>query len=298
MDRVSKLFYDKDFKIAYLEKKGVAFQDWFVELAGYAFGSDFEPVRPYGNQGDRKCDGRRVSTGTIFQCYAPDKISDTKVISKIDEDFCGAKANWTDFMNVWVFVYNDNRGIAPSIASHIDKLRIDNPNIKIEIWAEPNLYKLFGMMKDDAKRMMFGLAPNQSTVNNLVFDDIVHVIDALQKQEPAHSGSFPPAPSPEKLQRNNLSQSSAGLLSLGRTKARLVETYFKKAGSADLGEKIAEAFNNRYYELKQETDDADKIFTGLCNFAGNYETTKEQVAVFAILAYFFDNCDIFEDLTE
>lgn len=298
MDRVSRLYYDKDFKIAYLEKKGVAFQDWFAELAGYALGSDFEPVKPHGNQGDRKCDGRQVSTGTIFQCYAPESPLNNRAISKIDEDFNGAKAKWTEFMKVWVFVHNNQGGVPVTIIAHLDKLRNDNPDIDIDIWSRPQLYKLFMMMSNDETRLMFGDVPNQSTVNNLVIDDIVPVIDALQKQEPDHSNLFPPAPSPEKLQRNNLSQSSAGLLSLGRTKIRLVETYFKKSGSADLGERIAEAFNNRYNELKMETDDADKIFTDLHKFAGSYETSKEQVAVLAILAYFFDNCDIFENPTE
>ena len=71
MDEVQEAFYRLGFRVAFLEKKGTEFQDLFVRLAGYAFGPDFEAVRPYGKQGDFKCDGRRVSTGTIFQCYAP-----------------------------------------------------------------------------------------------------------------------------------------------------------------------------------------------------------------------------------
>ena len=76
--------------VAFLEKKGTEFQDWFVKLAGYAFGSDFEAVRSYGNQGDLKCDGRGVSTGTIFQCYAPEQMKAERLNRKIDQDFCGA----------------------------------------------------------------------------------------------------------------------------------------------------------------------------------------------------------------
>ena len=59
-------FYQLLCRVAFLEKKEAEFQDWFVKLASHAFGPDFEAVRPYGNQGDLKCDGRRVSTGTIL----------------------------------------------------------------------------------------------------------------------------------------------------------------------------------------------------------------------------------------
>jgi len=41
MDSISEAFHAKDFQIAFLKKKGTAFQDWFMELAGHAFGSDF-----------------------------------------------------------------------------------------------------------------------------------------------------------------------------------------------------------------------------------------------------------------
>ena len=69
MDEVQAAFYRVLFRNAFLEKKGTEFQDWFARLAGRAFGSDFEAVRPYGRRGDLKCDGRRVSTRTVFQCY-------------------------------------------------------------------------------------------------------------------------------------------------------------------------------------------------------------------------------------
>ena len=71
MDEVQSAFYQLRFREAFLEKKGTEFQDWFVRLASHAFGSDFEAVRPYGKQGDLKCDGRRISTGTIFQVLCP-----------------------------------------------------------------------------------------------------------------------------------------------------------------------------------------------------------------------------------
>ena len=45
MDEVQAAIYRLRFREAFLEKKGTEFQDWFVRLAGYAFGADFEAVR-------------------------------------------------------------------------------------------------------------------------------------------------------------------------------------------------------------------------------------------------------------
>ena len=115
MDAISELFLTLHFRIAFLEKKGIAFQDWFVALAGHAFGPDFEAVRPYGNQGDWKCDGRQLSTGTIFQCYAPETERDQETIAKINDDFSGALAKWPKFIRGWTFVHNDPRGVPPAV---------------------------------------------------------------------------------------------------------------------------------------------------------------------------------------
>lgn len=106
MDDISKAWFSLHFRNAYLEKKGSAFEEWFTKLAAGAFGSDFEPVRAYGSQGDWKCDGRQLSMATVFQCCAPETPTDAKTIAKIDQDFEGARAKWPEFMQRWVLVHN------------------------------------------------------------------------------------------------------------------------------------------------------------------------------------------------
>ncbi len=300
MDSLSDSYYALLFKNAYLEKKGAEFESWFAELAGHAFGSDFEEVSAHGNQGDRKCDGRLVKSGTIFQCYAPKTFDSRKTISKINADFAGAKKNWTTFMKVWIFVNNNQGGTPVTIIAHIDKLRAENPTINIKIWSKPQLYKLFMMMNNDEKRLMFGDVPNQTTVQNFTLAHLASVIDGLQKSEPDPRDPLPPPPSARKLEKNALSKDSARLLSLGRRKVKLVENFFTKAGSAEHGEQIAQSFRNRYDELKAfEIElDADTIFTHLHKHVGVYAEPAKKVAAMAILAYFFDSCDIFEDPTE
>ena len=82
-DQLQRAIYGWSFKTHFADKRRTEFQDWFVKIAGYAFGPDFEEVKPYGPQGDLKCDGLRRSTGTMFQCYAPDRFEDRRTIPKI-----------------------------------------------------------------------------------------------------------------------------------------------------------------------------------------------------------------------
>lgn len=295
MDPVSKLFFTHLFRIAFLELKGTAFQDWFVMLASHALGPDFEPIRPYGSQGDWKCDGRQLSTGAIFQCYAPETRSDAKTISKINGDFAGALAKWPEFIRAWTFVHNDSSGLPPTVAYHLDQMRQSHPEIKFEVWLEPELFTLFSKMSSDAKQLMFGAVPDRGVVDGLALQDLKPVIDALERRDPDPTVGLPPPPSVEKLERNALSAEATDLLRTGRRKVRLVETYFQKIGPVELGEKIAEAFRRRYAYLRSLELSPDQVFMHLQEYAGVQGEPRRQASAMAVLAYLFDCCDIFED---
>src|SRR5690606_6168135 len=102
-------------------------------------------------------------------------------------------------------------------------------------------------------------------------------------------------PTSEKLQKNALSEESGLLLRMGRRKSGLVDICFRKSRRPDLGERIAEAFRNSYAERKANDVPADMSFKHLQDYAGMNGEPKRQGAALAVLAYFFDNCDIFED---
>lgn len=99
-NQLSDAYLRLKFQLAFLQKNGEEFQNWFADLAGHAYGADFEKIGPHGKYGDFKCDGRRLSTGTIFQCYAPVIVNLKRMIEKIDEDFAGALNHWPEFMKV------------------------------------------------------------------------------------------------------------------------------------------------------------------------------------------------------
>lgn len=294
MDDLQRSIYVDKFRLAFHTQKGTAFQDWFVRLAGHAFGADFEEVRPYGPYGDLKCDGRRISSGVVFQCYAPEAMKEADLIAKIDEDFHGARAHWDGDMQEWVFVHNDGRGLPPNAVQHLNVLRKTHAPLQISTWSEPELLALAMDLDLSSLQALFGFVASIAIVDRLVLSDLMPIIDALQRQDsPANSPLTPP--SPEKLEKNALSEESGLFLRIGRRKSNLVDIFFRKSPRPDLGDRIAEAFRMRYAELKALDLSADTIFKHLQDYAGFNGEPKRQGAALAVLAYFFDSCDIFED---
>lgn len=294
MDSVQRHYYGLHFRVAFREKAEAEFEDWFVKLAGYAFGADFQPVRAYGNEGDWKCDGYRSSTRTVFQCYAPRQMRVGPLVRKIERDFNGARAHW-EGMAKWVFVHNDPEGLPSQAHTCMDRLRQSHPDICFEFWSETQLRELTFALTAEAAEAIFGQVPSQLDTDSVVMEDLKPVIESLQRSEPPPSNRQLKAPSVAKLEKNSLSEDATQLLKQGRRKEALVANYFDQNPPPDLDERIAEAFRNRYRTLKEEGLSPDSIFWALQKHAGMQGEPKRQGAALAVLSYFFERCDIFED---
>ncbi|MBL6927687.1 MAG: hypothetical protein ISR44_00820 [Rhodospirillales bacterium] len=125
---------------ALLEKKGQAFEDFFVRAAITLWGADFVPWRPQGPiVGDMKCDGYRNSEKAVFQSYAPEKYEASKFVGKINDNFNGARIWFGEKMQKWVFVHNQKGGLPAEAGMFILDLEKQNPNIKLETWTPEHL---------------------------------------------------------------------------------------------------------------------------------------------------------------
>jgi hypothetical protein len=295
LDETQRSFYGIKFENAFLREKGKAFEILFARLMGHAFAGDFEPVRPYGSCGDLKCDGFRASDGNVFQCYAPDEMKVGPLISKIDEDFNGAVAHWGSRMRRWTFVHNDDRGLPAQAIQKLADLRTANPGVVIDVFGYPEMRKVVLGLAFDQLEDLFGPAFSQRTLEKLDFAALRPVLLSIHRQEP---NAEPPltAPSPRKLQNNALSQDAADFLRQGRRREKLVQDFFDAWPDPGLGEEIAEGFRNRYQALKSARLSPDEIFAELQAFAGGMDGVPSyQAAVLAVMSYFFERCDIFED---
>jgi tetratricopeptide (TPR) repeat protein len=126
------------YKIAVLEKNGMAFQSFFEDFMLALYPDEFEKVKPYGREGDKKNDGFRKEKGIYYQVYAPEKPEDKfpDAIRKMTKDFKGLYDYWKDKFPIkeFYFVYNDkNLGQAPDFFAALKELRDEYPGITFDV---------------------------------------------------------------------------------------------------------------------------------------------------------------------
>ena len=129
------------FKLRCYEASGDDFQRLFEEIVKRAR-PEFMQIRPYGNIGDRKCDGLLDAGGTIFQVYSPNELKQAQLKKKINEDLDGAVKHWGDTLKKWVFVYNARGGLAPDIPKILQQKQKQYPNIEIDHWSNHYLWEM------------------------------------------------------------------------------------------------------------------------------------------------------------
>jgi len=297
MDDVTKSHYEHTFEIAFLKAKGDAFQTLFEQLMGKAHPADFIPCRPWGNVGDRKNDGYLASERTLFQVYAPNEMTAANAISKIDEDFTGALPHWKQHFDKWVFVHNAHDGLSPQIISKLLELKQKHSPLEITHWSLEELRQRLHRIPLDGLQMMFGYAPTDIAKRNLTVAELEAVLKHIAQTNPQTGESPRPVPT-GKIEANGLSENVATLLKAGMEKAEIVERFFDCWHDPQYGDRLAAAFRGKYIELREQSPklSPDEIFHELHIWAGSSwaNSSALHVAVLAALAFFFEQCEIFE----
>lgn len=293
--QLQQAYYEQKFQIAFLRAKGMEFQHLFERLMSLAYKADFMPCRPWGSAGDHKNDGFLKSERRLFQVYAPYEMTEAKAVEKITEDFEGAKVYWGRHFNKWVFAHNAVGGLPP----HVQKLMFDfedaTPGFKLEPWCLEEFLLVFRKLTPDDLQSWFGCAPTEATISRLGFDDLQPVLERIASRPELPPGKVRDVPM-GKIEANALSESVETLLKAGMKKAPLVMDFFNKWHDETLGERVAVAFRAKYQELRLQFCPGS-VFTELQVWAGGGQVglAEHQMAVLAVIAYFFDSCDIFEE---
>lgn len=101
LEKGDRYIADILFRIKILQYKGQAFEDFFVFVMTKAE-PNFQPVKAYGNIGDRKNDGFVSQTGIYYQVYAPRDVNKEKTVGdavkKLETDFKGLYDKWRPAM--------------------------------------------------------------------------------------------------------------------------------------------------------------------------------------------------------
>lgn len=292
MDEIGRAFRELQFENAYMKKKGSEFQDWFATIMEKRFPEDFIRVRPWGKAGDRKNDGYVRSKRWLFQVYAPNEISAALTLAKIDEDYNGALAHWEEHFDTWIFMHNSKDGLGPDVGDKLLQLDKAGPPA-VCCWGFEELRRVVFELAPDELASLFGPVPGRRDMVNLGLDNLTPVLDQVAATEPKAEPDLRPPPA-DKIERNLLSKHVSILLKAGMCRVDLVRKYFRL--QPEKRDEIAESFRRRYDKLRRDGLSPDEIFAALQRHAAGdgVPSPSRQGAVLAVLAFLFEECDIFE----
>lgn len=293
-EEVRLAFHHNAFQLKVLESSGNEFQDLFVRIMERAFPDEFEAVRPYGNQGDWKCDGRL--SRCYFQCYAPNTLTDTRTIEKINDDLHGCIQKWGDSVREWTFVHNSASGLPPRVRKYVDQLREENSNIVISEWNRNRLWAVLESLPYSKRSEVLGHVPSSTEVSNFSHAELAIIVKFLARTEYDDTLIDDVLPVDEKIRRNRLGIHSRRLIMIGVGGAPKVNAYISRHPDPSLGEEIRRTIVAKYEELRHiHSDDPDLVFGNMCSFVADGSLDpKVQGAALAVVGYFFLSCDIFE----
>lgn len=298
MDPHISAWYGVNFENAFLKAKGDAFQIFFEQLMSRAYEADFMACRPWGNVGDKKNDGFLKAERRLFQVYAPNEMTAAQAKKKISEDFAGALEHWGKHFDKWTFVHNASDGLPPHVQELLLETERNNPGVKIEPWSLEELRTVFRRLELADLQSWFGYTPpTASEQAGIGFEDIRIVLEDIAARELPKDHAVMTVDS-GKLKANRLSDNVQMLLTAGMSKAPLVKQFFDEWHQPTYGERMAKAFRARYEKLREgnpplhpnEIFDALRLWTG----GTNQHSATRLASILAVLAYFFERCDIFE----
>lgn len=295
MEDLKSAFYELTFRLRFRESNCEAFQGLFSTIMEMRYPGDFARVRPWGKVGDRKNDGYLRSKRKLFQCYAPREMTLRKCVSKITKDFTGALPYWEQYFDEWVFTHNDTEGLPPDVLALLLSLSKQHNPLTATHWGYTELLAEFKALPPTDIASLLGPAPDRKDVVAVRLEDVKPLLEHIAIQPEPLVDDVRPVPA-AKLQYNQLSTAAAVLFTAGMTRAEIVKKYLRGLADQTRYDRVAAAFRQRYAELKAQGFPPDDIFLGLQKFVAGDEIVSptHQAATLAVLAFFFEACEIFE----
>ncbi|MFA7708345.1 MAG: ABC-three component system protein [Candidatus Pacearchaeota archaeon] len=288
------------------KSNGQTFEDFFVKVMGL-HNPNFRPVKPQGKFGDRKNDGFDSTKGVYYQVYAPEdiKLKEDVALKKLKEDFQGLCDFWDEKCKIREFYYviNDKyKGAHPTTEEALSELKKKYSGKKFDLFLSKHLEDIFIKLSDDNIIEVVGLIPSPKKIEDIgknfsVLKEVVNFI--LEKSEPLDfEETYPDIDFDDKIKFNNLNPIIASLLIKGNYQAHVVDDYFS-LNSDFAKQELQKKFKSLYDDAKKRFDiktQADLIFFDILKKVMPKEDKYVQDAALVLMAYYFEACDIFEEV--
>lgn len=307
LDSGWKQWYRLSHRDAYINLSGEAFEQYVSTVLGLAY-MDFVDPDPMGRAGDGGCDGLANGGKTFFACYGQRASidQDKKTRNKIKSDFEHALKNWSDFTE-WRFV--TNALVGPKATELITKLQqehdqlSDRPLTITVIKTEAQFWNEYVSQLDSNK--LDTMFPGCPHAQNIQLADLIELIDDLGVPDPdacttEQDVAIKPV-SVHKMDYNHIPDTTRIEFNEGRMLFPGIDTWFSEQANPELRDEKASMFHAIYEKAREDTDDPAEIMERIYIAVGgsDYRLDRKRAnAVYAITSYFFDSCDIFEEVPE
>lgn len=280
---------------------GDAFQVWFGKIARLLHPlGDVHSIRL--TQGDGKLDVAVLSGQMVYQCYAPTTSKPGVTVNKINTDFAGAYKHLDGKLEKWVFVHNHPSGALDKESyKALNAIAADYKSrgitLAIEAWG---INELWDAIQKSAPHLALKDHFGSPDPIHITFASIEELLRHVERSTYALDTAPVSSPSMRKLEFNDLGPAYQAHIFQGRTVMHKVGDYFAKRASThpEFAEQLAQRFRERYRFIRDnESASANETYEKLRMDAGwtASPNVQRELATQAILAYFFESCDIFEN---
>ena len=181
------------FKNKVFRSDGQAYEDLFTSVMVKS-NSEFSQVKPQGSIGDHKNDGFDRTTGTYFQCYAPEDLeaNEKKSLSKLKTDFDGLIKNWNHEVKVKKFFYvlNDKyKGCYPTVVHALNEIKQKHGLEDCKVFLNKDLETLVFQLEASEIYEILGSVPAIDIPETIQMSALSEVVDHLIKNMKALTSS-------------------------------------------------------------------------------------------------------------
>lgn len=303
MTREEKFLARLILKNKFYEADKQSFEDLFTKIKQNE-DLNFRQVKPQGRLGDGKTDGFNEKSGEYYQVYAPEELTgnEATLLSKMDMSISGLFNFWEekgfkvkrfyyvvkdDYRNVYALIYTNAKAIA------------NKYKIECEIITCRDIEDTFLNLDEDKIINVIGIIPDPLNVENVEYG-VMHEVIAflLNTSAPKITENIPALPDfDKKILFNSLSKIVSDFLNAGQRQSFVINEYFE-LNSKFYKEELRQIFSNIYKQAVKEIPESDikndEIFQYIVDKSSPRDNIAYNSAVYILMAYYFEYCDIFE----
>lgn len=280
-------------------KSGTPFEE-YVSSVLRRHHDDFVNPAPAGQLGDGGNDGLAEAGQVLYACYGqrPDRNAERETNAKFRSDFERGRDQWNTFTE-WRFV--TNAPIGPETTKSYAEFQRQHAEgtarpLRLRIWRPEELWdKVVSRLAIDVLNELFPGAPG---VANLELADLLPLLDELGQADHGTETAAPilPVP-PNKMDFNSLPDASRAEFNSGRLMAPRIDKWYADGSDPGLSDAHGDRFKEIYVSARAVTDEPaavlERIYVAVAG--ENFRMDgKRANAAYAVVAYFFDSCHIFE----